>query len=268
MSDRVQDARPSFEQYPEWLERAWRGDNRELRSGRFLHQQADLLRTFEQSDFWVSVNKSLSGWADEYNRSTGHRLFSGGVPSRVSLHKKPWDSFLNKTWRINVNRNPNWPSPPSVGWVFPDIWFEHLWDVVRARLAVRYLDGVSFLVKKVSDEARNHGVDAHVEVKAKDTGYYAVHVVAAQEFAVEALDYGAPEPRRSAIEIQVTTELQEIVGELTHSHFERDRSSRRQNNPDWQWEYSRPEFSPYYLGHVLHWVEGVVMNLRDTERAR
>jgi hypothetical protein len=257
--------KPDFGRYAAWLEANWRGDNRELRPGRFMHQQADLRRAFESSPYWAAVNNKLPSWAEEYSEKTGHRLFSGGTVPLLVLHQKPWDSFLNKTWRVNVRNNPNWPAPPVGGWVFPDTWFEQFWDAVRARFAVRYLDGVAFLSNHLYQEAVRVSAGVRVETKAKETGYYAVHIVLSQNFAVQALDYGDPEPRRSEIEIQVTTELQEVVGELTHIHFERDRTSMDADVSGWQWEYARPEFSPYYLGHVLHWIEGVVMNLRDSQ---
>lgn len=258
--------RPSFDQYPDWLEMAWKGDNRDLRPGRFLHQQADLYRTFIESTFWEAVTRSMLLWADEYKSQTGHSLFSGGTPDALQVHMKPWESFLNKTWRTNVKENRDWPRAPAGGWLFPDSWFEGFWDVIRSRLSARYLDGVAFVADKLRQTAIEHEVEFQSETKAKDTGYYAVHFVVVQPFETSSLDYGETEYRRSQVEIQVTTGLQEIVGELTHPHFARDRDLLvADDDHPWQWQYTNPEFSPYYLGHVLHWVEGVIMTLRDDD---
>lgn len=253
--------KPTLDDYPQWLEKTWDGDKRELSAGRFLHQQLDLRTHFERSPFWCHVQRGLPEWAEEYNKLTGHRLFSG--PAAATLDMKSWESFLNKTWRENVRNNPNWPQEPPLGWVLPDTWFERFWDILRTRFTVHYLDGVKFLVDKLELQAELDSVVPRVEAKAKDTGYYAMHIVIPQEFEVLGLDYLEPELRRSEIEIQVTTELQEMVGDLTHRHFEKDRGSLSTASRPWQWDYERPEFSPYYLGHVLHWVEGVIMNLRE-----
>lgn len=265
MSGRGEADKPALTEYLSWLEEVWGGDNRELRPGRFMHQQADLRREFEASPYWRSIDHDIAGWSEDYARRTGHRLFAGDAATGT-LSLKPWESFLNKTWRVNVKNNVNWPSEPPGGWILPDTWFERFWDVIRTRLTVRYLDGVKYLADCLAQQGARCGVDVHLESKAKETGYYAIHVLVPQEFTVQALDYGEPQPRRSVIEIQITTELQEMVGELTHRHFELDRTNDEINPEPWQWDYQRPEFSPYYLGHVLHWVEGVVMNLRDRGR--
>lgn len=256
-------AKPSFDRYDEWLDQAWSGDKRELRPGRFLHHQADLKSQFESSEFWLGIQRQLPLWEQDYAREKHHRLFSGTNPAPLNL--KPWSSFLNKTWRENVKNNARWPKPPREGWVLPDTWFEKFWDIIRTRFTVNYLDGVPFLVKRIKDYAGSLDIEVKVETKAKDTGYYAMHVRVPQEFEGLDLDYVGPEFRRSEVEIQVTTALQEMVDNLTHRHFERSRDTIESVAGPWQWEYRGAEFGVYYLGHVVHWVEGMIMSLRDAE---
>ena len=33
----------------------------------------------------------------------------------------------------------------------------------------------------------------------------------------------------------------------------------------WQWDYESDEFIPNYLGHRLHYVEGMIMDIRERD---
>lgn len=33
----------------------------------------------------------------------------------------------------------------------------------------------------------------------------------------------------------------------------------------WQWDYESDEFIPNYLGHILHYIEGMIMEVRKRE---
>ena len=207
--------------YDEWLEQTWPGDKRELREGRFLHQQADLRATFASSPYWREVATRLQSWSERYTKRTEALLFQG-APALPALADKPWQSFLSRTWRENVGNNVNWPNPPPGGWWLPDNWFERAWDIVRTRFVVRYMDGVPTLAEQLRAcaEARPFKLEAHVDMEAKDSGYYAFHVYVRQPFTAEALDYDGKQERSSQVEIQVMTELAEVISELTHTYYE------------------------------------------------
>ena len=34
----------------------------------------------------------------------------------------------------------------------------------------------------------------------------------------------------------------------------------------WQWNYKSDEFAANYLGHILHYVEGMIIEIRDKKR--
>ena len=34
----------------------------------------------------------------------------------------------------------------------------------------------------------------------------------------------------------------------------------------WQWDYKSDEFTANYLGHILHYVEGRIVELRDKQK--
>ncbi len=33
----------------------------------------------------------------------------------------------------------------------------------------------------------------------------------------------------------------------------------------WQWDYKGDEFATNYLGHILHYVEGMIMDVRERD---
>ncbi len=256
---------PNVNQYEQWLRVVWQGDRRELRRGRYLQQQRDLQQAFEDSSFYRGLKGKLLAWSGEYEHRTKCNLLSRGQPE-IDLQLKPWESFLSRTWRENVLKNTNWPEPPPGGWYSPDCWFERVRDVVRTRLVVRYLDGVEFLATRLVQHADSVGQDSQLRTHAKEDGYYAMHVIVKQGFEVQTLNFAELEQRCSGVEIQLATELQRTIGELTHEHFQGRRETRPHADKKWQWDYRAPEFTPYYLGHLLHYIEGMIMQVREEDR--
>lgn len=254
--------KPARSMYEEWLKEAWEGDRRELRRGRYLQQQRDLRTAFDSSPFLADVRRKLPEWSTDYQRQNGVPLFTGAHPT-IDLNLKSWKSFLSRTWRHNVHNNPNWPDPPPDGWLTPNRWFEGLWDIVRTRLVVRYLDGVQFLADCLAKVGKDHDLRVELKTHAQEWGYYAMHITVSQTFDVQTLNYEDVETRSSMVEIQLTTELQETIAILTHGYFETRREEEAPQDQKWQWDYRSAEFTPYYLGHLLHYLEGMIMRVRD-----
>ena len=65
------------------------------------------------------------------------------------------------------------------------------------------------------------------------------------------------------VEIQITTELQDNIRQLLHKYYETRRRQGPRNATKLQWDYRSSEFSASYLGHILHYIEGMVVNLRE-----
>lgn len=255
-------SKPGPDDYQDWLGSVWMGDSRELRPGRYLQQQRELQTAFNGSPFMIDLRHLMPEWATRYHEETNVSLFPGEPPA-IDLKLKPWESFLSRTWRQNVLWNADWPAPPPGGWWAPDCWFEKLWDIVRTRITVRYLDGVQFLVERITELGHHHGLRVEQRTHAQERGYYAMHVTVSQEFPVQSLDFEKWQKRSSSVEIQLTTELKEVIGDLTHGYFEELREDEGGPNRKWQWDYESPEFAPYYLGHILHYLEGMIMQIRD-----
>ena len=70
-------------------------------------------------------------------------------------------------------------------------------------------------------------------------------------------------------ELQITTQVQEGASEnyFTPTYEER-RITVEQEKSTWQWNYKSPEFAANYLGHVLHYVEGMIMGIREKQEKK
>ncbi|MBA7713090.1 hypothetical protein ES703_122088 [subsurface metagenome] len=67
------------------------------------------------------------------------------------------------------------------------------------------------------------------------------------------------------VEIQVTSQLQEAIDRLTHKYYEERRSKVKSSDSKWQWDYEGDEFIPNYLGHILHYIDGMIMEVKNRE---
>lgn len=67
------------------------------------------------------------------------------------------------------------------------------------------------------------------------------------------------------MEIQISTSVKEIIKKLLHIHYENRRLNNTDNGSLWQWDYKGDEFIASYLGHIIHYVEGMIVTLRDRQ---
>jgi hypothetical protein len=196
---------------------------------------------------------------------TGYPLFTQAEPIlEIKLEKKPFNSFLRKTYRKNILNNDKWPNEPTGGWITPDNWYSRINDIVRTVVVVKYLDGVKFLVDKIASLANKYSLDFRVDFEAKEEGYYAAHSYVRQVFEIPTISWKT-ERTEIDVEIQVTTQLQEVIRALLHKYYEQKRCELRSEMLKWQWDYKCDEFSANYLGHILHYVEGMIVEIRERE---
>jgi hypothetical protein len=253
----------SLGEYEDWyaLEHGYDRAVDRVRYGSAVTAIRDALVT---TRFWNALDKRLREYEADYEFAKGFSLFvgrqksSGGPAPELEL--KPWESLVEKTWRRNVLDNRAWPRPPKGGWITPDNWFERVGDLVRTSLSVRYLDGVVHLSESVMLDATTEGLKCRTEMAARREGYYAAHV----DFTFPA---EIPGKRWDSVlisaraELQITTQLQEVIRTLLHIQYEHDRTQAE--GVDWEWDYRSTAFSVKYLGHVLHYLEGKIMLERD-----
>ena len=221
-----------------------------------------LRQNFLDSKFWKEVSENLQNINDKYYIDKGYQLLSStDVPD---IYIKSLESLIIKAFRKNVINNSNFPDPPSKGWITQDNWFSSLNDILRTTIVVKYLDGVKFILDELQEIAKRNGCDLDYSLEAREEGYYAAH--AGVKIPLDLIDTEFnPQRQIINVEIQITTELQEIIKNLLHKHYEENRKRTEPKKDMWQWDYHCDEFASNYLGHIVHYVEGMIVEIRDKQ---
>jgi hypothetical protein len=251
-------------EYKKWLHERHKEEISDRTENHYQGAASRMLEIFEGADFWTSLKHNLKELDARYQIDQGYPLWAS--PEAPSLSVKPFDSFLEKTFRQNVLDNENWPEEPKHGWVLPDNWFSKVNDIVRTTLVVKYLDGVEFLVRELQSVCRDCKLFSRPYFEAREEGYYAAHVYVYREFEIPQLTWDTKTVSAS-VECRITTQLQEVIGRLTHKYYEDRRLRFEKPETKWQWDYSSDEFVANYLGHILHYLEGMIMEIREKQRS-
>jgi ppGpp synthetase/RelA/SpoT-type nucleotidyltranferase len=211
---------------------------------------------------WTNLLMLLERTSQQYFIDTSYKMFPSDAAMRPDLDVKTFPSVLEKCFRKNAVSNPSWPEPPREGWTTPENWFTSIHDHVRTQFIAKYLDGVEALVDAFDSYCQSSAIKYEITRHARDYGYYSIHIVMHQELEIpgkgaktETIDF--------PFEVQIRTELQEIISKLTHKYYESRRLKTPNEVVDWQWKYNSEEFVPNYLGHILHYVEGMIMEVRS-----
>lgn len=234
-----------------------------VEEARYIDLSDRTLRFIRASEFWTRLHDHLERWARLY-AATHRRHPLWGTASPPELTNKQFERFLQKTYRINVLTNDNWPEPPSAGWVTPANWWTSIRDIIRARIVVRFLDGVPFLIEQLEGLIDRCGLSEHMmtSYKATGEGYYAAQIA----FRHPTAPVWHDDPHDIYVELQIRTQLQEAIEKLTHEFYETRRLRPPQPDVPWQWNYDDPQFTANFLGHILHLVDGMIMSIRTAPR--
>jgi hypothetical protein len=225
---------------------------------------------FAVSPFWnalVTENK-LRDYDADYRiaRNDYPLLLAHDAPK---LLVKSFDSFLEKTFRINVLQNGKWPNSPRwlgrEDWLLPGNWFGRVNDIVRTCWVVKYFDGVAFLADRLRELAENHQLDLRVSFQSRDEGYYAAHLNVDYQFDLLTASWEM-ERVSCNVELQITTQLQDVIRQMTHKQYEQKRVRSTPPDDKWKWDYKSSEFTTNYLGHILHFLEGMIVEIRDRKK--
>jgi len=251
-----------IQKYQEWLKER---HNVEIsnRTKTYYESVANRIKTdFEKSQFWAELSENLGEFDSEYMLKAGYHLL---MRPKAELYQKPFESFLLKTFRRNILENDQWPDEPKNEWILPDNWYFKIDDIVRTLFVVKYLDGVEFMIDKIQCLCKKHDIACTPSLEAKEEGYYAAHVYIKQQFEIPKPTWDT-ERVEVSIEIQITTQLQEVIRQLLHRYYEERRQKVKEEDLKWQWNYRSDEFGANYLGHILHYVEGMIMEIRDRQK--
>jgi ppGpp synthetase/RelA/SpoT-type nucleotidyltranferase len=252
--------KPTYEEYPQWCADTLHFDPRDEKYRTNYEANAKNARLgVEDHQFTTDVDNMIQ----ELSKGAPPILMS----DRLVLQTKTYTSLIEKTFRHNVVWNRNFPAEPEGGWRAAQNWFSTVNDVVRGLLVCKYLDGPDVVTRRLAEVAKRSGLSSHYESRANDRGYYAYHFYLSIPTDLLDLNWGKFTSDLT-VEIQITTQLQEVLKELTHPFYRNTRASAiRDRSDDWKWQFKSPQFMASYLGHTLHLLEGIIVQLKEQMEA-
>ena len=254
----------NIDEYKDWLRKSQEVEVSQKTVSYYENVANRIKVDFEKSPFWTSLlTRNLREYHDEYISATSYPLLMDFSPI---LLIKPFDSCLLKSFRKNVTDNKKWPEEPEGGWILPRNWFSRVNDILRTLLIVKYLDGVEFVANKLKSYCTDHGTECQDFLEAREDGYYAAHLYLKRRFEIPKVDWDT-EQIDVSVEVQVTTQLQEVIRKLLHRYYEQQRGKAK-GQKKWQWDYGSDEFAANYLGHILHYIEGMIMDVREKQQEK
>jgi hypothetical protein len=188
-------------------------------------------------------------------------FYPAEIPADFGLKKKPFESVINKLYRKNVLYNKSFPGT-SRDTIRPENFYEEIDDLIRTRIVCKYMDGPKFVCEELKRYCGCNGIDAIYRDVSTHSGYYAWHFYL--KVPVELMFNTSVEGRSMWVEIQISTQLAEVITALTHELYETRRmGSSAHQSGEWKWDAASHRFRSAYLGHGLHLLEGIIQNLKD-----
>jgi hypothetical protein len=216
----------------------------------------------QNSRFMQYLPEFVAKQEQEYHKDTGAGLL---MSSELRVLTKPFGSAVTKSYRRNVLRNNRFPDPPTDGWISPDSWYSRFDDLVRSTFVCKFLDGPIVLAPALDAYAISTGFSGRHVARNTDDGYYAFHQYTT--FPIDVVDAAwQTQTTMMELEIQLTTQLQEVLRGLTHPLYESARVASNRRDERWKWDHDTPRFRTSYLGHTLHMIEAVIVQVRDSAR--
>ncbi|NOX28521.1 MAG: hypothetical protein GXP35_00485 [Actinobacteria bacterium] len=252
-----------IEGYRDWLRRELDIEIGPERRTHYDTVSRQMRADFMESEFWEEIKTGLARVDAEYRIANGVELLPRDSLA-PSVFIKPFDSLVEKTFRKNVVDNDRFPDQPEDDWVVPENWFAKIGDILRTSILVRYLDGVAKVTSELAACCEADHVACEVDFAAHDVGYYAAHFNLWHTFEIPKMRWDTEKVDLS-IEFQVATVVHGVVRELLHPYYERQRVSSDEREM-WQWDYSSNEFSTNYIGHMSHYLDGMIVGARERQR--
>lgn len=221
---------------------------------------SNIYNSVSNSPFFKGLLPEMEKWENVYITNTKSSLFM--EKSLPRLLQKPYESAVDKAFRTNVIWNNNFPEPPKKGWVTTDNLFYTFNDLVRCSIVCKFIDGPRFVTDRLMLYAKSLDLERRRYTQERDEGYYAYHFYV--KFSLKFVDKDWQElifPVET--EIQVTTQLQEVLRTLTHSYYKESRVIVDQDSSEWKWDFGSNRFRVGYLSHTLHLLESIILESRN-----
>lgn len=256
-----QDRRPrTVEEYVDWARATIRDEFDERAERVFNANATTILSTAQRHPFFVNLPNLIEEFGEHYKLQTKSELLA--VNSSLELQKKSYASALDKCLRKNVLLNAAYPEPPTANWITSTNWIERLNDIARGILVCRYLDGPAFLARELTKYATSSGLKTRFDSQQNERGYYAFHFYVKIPVEIVDLQWSA-RTIEVDVEVQLSTQLQDVLRDLTHKLYEELRLLSAAQTEDWKWDFKTNRFKASYLGHTLHLLEGLIVELRE-----
>ncbi|EIV8646623.1 TPA: hypothetical protein NJ448_004524 [Vibrio parahaemolyticus] len=214
-----------------------------------------------QHPFFVGFSNKARTWQTSYKEATNSDLFTDSNEPKLLV--KPYSSVVEKTYRQNVLWNKKFPETPKGGWYDHSNLYCRLNDLVRGSMVCRFIDGPKFVANAIRAYAKEFNLESRQYSQERDDGYYAYHVYVKFPVTVYGLDWSKSDTFVE-VEIQITTQLQEVLRSLTHKFYETQRLQSNTDRGKWKWEFKSSRFKVGYLSHTLHLLESVILESRDS----
>ena len=253
----------NVEQYKVWIKENFAIDLSNKYNNYYDSVTNKLLHEFRNDLFWKEFLNLFTKIDQNYFLKKNYKLYS--TSDLPDLKIKPYDSFILKTYRKNILENIKFPLEPEGGWYLPINWYSRINDIVRTFISVKYLDGVEYLSEKLKEICQQNELKCKIDYEAKEEGYYAAHFYLEVQVEIPKENWDTIKIPFT-VEIQITTQLQEVIKSLLHKYYEYNRKKISSDSKKWQWDYKSEEFSTNYLGHILHYVEGMIMEIREKQK--
>ena len=254
----------NFAEYKKWLEKE-HGVKLSPAKARYETIAKNMRDQFVASEFWRRFEAEFRNIGATFQTTTGYELFTTDKPGPVVM--KSFDACLLKTYRQNVIDNDDWPHEPSRKWILPVNWFERANDIVRTLVVVKYLDGLNFVAQTLHEMASIFDLDPRESFQARDEGYYAAHVYLRPEIEIPGETWDMVRIK-ACVEIQIATQIQDVIRKLLHTYYEENRTRPRQEKDQWRWDYKSDRFVANSLGHVLHYMEAMILDVREKQKQK
>lgn len=232
-------------------------------SNHYLSSSLIIKQGFEKSAFWEALEVNLEDAEIVYQiENPGYYLLTR-PDDPIELEIKSFNSFIEKSFRKMKSKSSVSLDKIDEDWALKQ--YSLINDILRGRIVVKYLNGVEFLVDKIKKLGKQHKVIVKSSPKAEMEGYYAIHLDIEYEIEIPKFKFEMIKIK-SSVEIQITTQLQEVIKKLLDKYYQERRVNLEEQNRDWQWNYKSEEFATNYLGHILHYIEGMIMGIIDKQK--
>ena len=234
-------------------------------------------------DFFKNLKDFLAKYKEKYKDEKGVELFMSQPSDRINLFQiqpeiglftKPYESAVDKSFRYNIlENNPTRElKEPVGGWLTPKNWFQILPDTARTMIVCKYKDGPELIAEQLKKHAADCGLASESGSREKDDGYYAFHfyviipckIIKDKEYENNSSKSGKFADTDIKIEMQITTQLQEALNQISHLQYEHSRLSIPSKiRKSWKWDFKSPRFKTAYLSHTLHLLEAIILDTRN-----